>query len=224
MKIYKVGGCNRDDIMGIKSNDIDYSVEADSYETMKIYISQSYKIVYEKPQYYTIKAKDKDNNLYDFVLCRRDGYYTNDRHPENVIQGNIMDDLSRRDFTMNSIAIDIEDGSIIDPYNGIEDIRKRIIKCTGDTDIRLNEDVLRLIRAFRFHIVLDFEIDEKIIPYFYDINYIKKMESISKERIVSELSKCFTFNTMKTVNTLSKFPLFSDYLFKNIMTLKPLMK
>ena len=185
MKIYKVGGCNRDDIMGIKSNDIDYSVEADSYETMKIYISQSYKIVYEKPQYYTIKAKDKDNNLYDFVLCRRDGYYTNDRHPENVIQGNIMDDLSRRDFTMNSIAIDIEDGSIIDPFNGIEDIRKRIIKCTGDTDIRLNEDVLRLIRAFRFHIVLDFEIDEKIIPYFSDINYIKKMESISKERIVS---------------------------------------
>jgi tRNA nucleotidyltransferase (CCA-adding enzyme) len=220
MKIYKVGGCNRDEILGRPSNDIDYSVEADSYDTMKNYISQYYKIVYEQPQYYTIKAKDKENNLYDFVLCRKDGSYRDDRHPECVKQGNILDDLSRRDFTMNSIAIDIEDGTMIDPYNGKEDIINRIIKCTGDTHIRLNEDVLRLVRAFRFHIVLDFEIDKDIIIYFWDINYIKKLESVSKERIVSELTKCFSFNTSKTMKTLSKFPVFSDYLFEKIMIIK----
>jgi tRNA nucleotidyltransferase (CCA-adding enzyme) len=222
MKIYKVGGCNRDDIIGRPSNDIDYSVEADSYETMKEYILQSYKIVYEQPHYFTIKAY-KEKNMYDFVLCRKDEKYKDGRHPESVKQGNILDDLSRRDFTMNSIAVCIESGKMIDPYNGIEDIKNRIIRCTGNTHIRLNEDVLRLVRAFRFHIVLDFEIDTDIILYFWDTNYIKKLELISKERIVSELSKCFAFNTMKTIKTLSKYPLFSDYLFEKIMILKPVM-
>ena len=223
IKIYKVGGCNRDDILGIRSNDIDYSVEADSYESMKLYVAATHTIVYEQPQYYTIKAKGADNNSVDFVLCRKDGAYRDGRRPESVERGTILDDLIRRDFTMNSIAIDIEGGAVIDPYNGAEDIEKRIIRCVGNTHTRITEDVLRLVRAFRFHIVLGFDIDSAIINYLWDINYVEKLEFVSRERIMAEMAKCFAFATAKTLKALTKFPVFSEYLFANIMRLKPVL-
>jgi tRNA nucleotidyltransferase (CCA-adding enzyme) len=220
VKLYKVGGCVRDEIIGRPCNDIDYSIEAVSYDMMKTYISERYEIVYEQSHYYTIKAKDVHRNVYDFVLCRKDGEYSNHRHPTCVLQGTVLDDLKRRDFTMNSIAINMEDGSMIDPYNGTEDIKNRIIKCTGDIHKTLNEDVLRLIRAFRFHIVLDFKIDNDIVKYFWDINFIQKLQFVSKERIVSELTKCFTYNTRKTMKALSTFPVLSDYLFEHVIVVK----
>ena len=244
MKIYKVGGCNRDALMGRECNDIDYSVEAESYEAMKSAISETHQIVYEKETYFTIKAKLKkkvceshaikinnngkkndDNNnknkVCDFVLCRKDGSYRDGRHPDCVELGTIWDDLGRRDFTMNSIAVDAETGETLDPYNGRADIENRMIRCTGDTDRRLNEDALRLIRAFRFHITLGFSMDMAILPYFENKEYLEKLgHSVSKERVSQEMDKCFAADTLKSLQALHAFPLFAAYLFTHIISLK----
>ncbi len=230
MKIYKVGGCNRDAIMGRECNDIDYSVEAESYEAMKTAISETHQIVYEQETYFTIKVKLKNmhankihnnkNKTYDFVLCRKDGSYRDGRHPDCVELGTIWDDLGRRDFTMNSIAINMDTGETLDPYDGKTDIANRLIRCTGDTDRRLNEDALRLIRAFRFHITLGFSMDAAILPYFENKEYLEKLGCVSKERVGQEMAKCFAADTLKTMQALHAFPLFAEYLFQKILSLK----
>lgn len=219
MKIYEEGGCVRDQFRGVASNDIDYAVETESYDSMKKHIANHYKIVYEKPEYLTIKAKDA-KNIYDFVLCRKDGCYRDGRHPESTIPGTIYDDLARRDFTINSIAIDVDTGDIIDPYDGIRDIKQRMIRCTGKTKDRITEDALRLLRAFRFHVTLNFELDIDIHECLHDETCVRLLENVSKERILSEISKCFAFNSYQTIKSLSKYPVLMEYLFQYIC-LKP---
>src|SRR4051812_9903063 len=106
-KIYLVGGAVRDKIMNITPKDLDYSIECESFDAMRQYIiDRGGTIFLETPQYFTIRAKVPELGAADFVLCRRDGMYKDNRRPETVEVGTIFDDLARRDFTMNAIAID----------------------------------------------------------------------------------------------------------------------
>ncbi len=189
---------------------------------MKAYIENNYKIVHEKEEFLTIKAKNNNNDLFDFVLCRKDGTYKDGRHPEKVIMGNIYDDLGRRDFTMNSIAIN-EAGDYIDPFNGVDDIINKKIRCVGVTENRFNEDTLRLLRAFRFHITLGFDLDEEIINCLNNEKMINKLSTISTERIKQETSKVFAFDTLKTIKKINEYPILMNYLFTNVLTLKPML-
>lgn len=147
MKIYQVGGSVRDKFLDIKSNDIDFAVEANSYDIMYKYLEKNYIIVFENKKFFTVKVRGKNGLYYDFVLCRKENSYSDGRHPDLVKMGTIIDDLARRDFTMNAIAID-DQGTIIDPFGGQDDIANKVIRCVGSTD-RLLEDSLRLIRAIR---------------------------------------------------------------------------
>ena len=110
MKIYQVGGSVRDEFLNIKSKDIDYAVEADSFGDMRKYmIDNGYNIFLETPQYFTIRAKFPDSHecnhlVADFALCRIDGQYSDGRRPDKVHRATIHEDLSRRDFTINAIA------------------------------------------------------------------------------------------------------------------------
>ncbi len=102
VKIYLVGGSIRDQLLGLKSKDLDYAVEAGSYEEMRDYIKENGKIFLETPEYLTIRAHLKNGEPADFVLCRKDGEYSDGRRPDKVTPGTLYDDLARRDFTVNA--------------------------------------------------------------------------------------------------------------------------
>jgi len=213
-KFYRVGGYVRDKLMDRPSNDIDYSVEANSYDEMIEAIRvRGMKIIYEMDQYLTVRAR-YNGTISDFVMCRKDGNYRDGRRPENVTPGTLLDDLSRRDFTINAIAED-ENCNYIDPFGGIDDLMRKIIRCVGSID-RLKEDSLRLLRALRFYIILDgFTLDQEIEDALRDETIINLLDNISNDRIREELEKCFKYDSLKTINVLHKYPLLMNKLFKN---------
>ncbi|MGN0114116.1 MAG: hypothetical protein ACI396_02190, partial [Acutalibacteraceae bacterium] len=123
----------------------------------------------------------------EITQMRCDGEYTDHRHPNNVIPTkNLADDLARRDFTVNAIAMD-RHGNITDLFGGADDINRKIIRCVGDANRRFDEDALRIMRTFRFCSQLGFEIDDETKTAA--LKNAPLLESISAERIYAELKK-----------------------------------
>jgi len=208
MNLYYVGGYVRDRFLGLQSKDIDFAVEAESYDEMRDYLAANGTIFLEKPEFFTIRAMmafgDKRIPA-DFVLCRKESGYTDGRHPDKVEVGTIYDDLARRDFTMNAIAIKVSNGQIIDPFGGVVDIRNGIIRCVGSPRDRLSEDPLRILRALRFSITkpmwMDAELANEIRHQFSLYNF----KGVSVERKREELAKMFQFDTLDTLNLLNDY-------------------
>ncbi|MBQ8298089.1 MAG: HD domain-containing protein, partial [Ruminococcus sp.] len=124
---------------------------------------------------------------YEITTFRVDGEYSDSRRPDSVcFTASIEEDLARRDFTMNAIAMDIS-GKIIDPYGGAEDIKNHVIRCVGEPERRFKEDALRIMRAVRFASQLGFTIDEKTADSVHSM--AGSLDSISRERIRDELDK-----------------------------------
>lgn len=230
VKYYKVGGYVRDEfireIHGAdyvnKSKDIDFAVEAESYEAMKDdIVARGCSIFLESPEFYTIRASHPTYGGVDYVLCRKDGEYLDGRHPETVSAGTLFDDLERRDFRMNAIALS-EDGSVIDPFNGKADIENKLICCVGDPNDRFIEDSLRILRGIRFSIKLGFDFDleteEAMARHAY------KVLDLPTDRIREELEKCFMMNTVKTVTALVWLDIFEPLFEKNDLWLMPTSK
>ena len=225
IKMYKVGGCVRDKLLGIPSKDIDYAVEAPSFLDMYEHIEKIGKIYLSSLEYYTIRAKVNSEDA-DFVLCRKEGPYSDGRHPDWVELGTLYDDLSRRDFTINAMAED-ENGNIIDPHWGQDDLKRRILRCVGNTKDRLNEDPLRLLRALRFNITKGFRFHKDIWQAMSDQDIIWKLvETVSHERIREEMRKCFAHNTYHTLQMLNVYTELQCALFRDnpIMWLEPTNK
>lgn len=223
-KFYRVGGCVRDSIMGIKSKDIDFSVEASSYEEMKKSIIQrGCDIKVEKPEFFTIRAIDKILGGVDFVLCRKEGAYSDGRRPDSVESGTLFDDLSRRDFTMNAIAQD-DDGNIIDPFDGKKDIEQKLIKCVGKATDRFSEDSLRILRAVRFAVTKDFDLSIDIHQILHDPHFIDLLGNVSQERIREELFKMFKQDTLKSLLIFEMYPLLKEKIFSGGLWLMPTSK
>lgn len=215
VKFYKVGGAVRDEIMGIKPKDFDFSVEAPSYADMKAaIIERSGEIFLETEKYLTIRAKVPNLGAADFVLCRKDGAYSDGRRPDEVVPGTILDDLSRRDFTMNAIAIDTESGEIIDPFNGRHDIELRNIACVRNAKDRFSEDGLRMFRAFRFHITKGFFMCSSIEQCLISSSFFEpRLSGVSLDRIKDEIFKCFKHDTLLTLKKFEVFHELRDWTF-----------
>lgn len=212
IQLYKVGGAVRDEFLGVKSKDIDFAVEAQSYEHMRDYIASNGKIFLEKPEFFTIRAKLNGLDA-DFVMCRKEHGYSDGRRPDSVSAGDIYDDLSRRDFTVNAIAIKVDDNSVIDPHRGVEDLQKRVVRCVGKAHERFSEDSLRMIRAVRFHITKDFWLHIDICDALENKELLSKLENVSKERIREELNRCFKHNTLATLMAFERFPKLRNVIF-----------
>ena len=177
-----VGGCVRDFLMKKKPSDWDICTNALPEEILLIFK----KTIPTGIKHGTISVLE-NGDVYEVTTLRIDGEYGDNRRPDQVIfTKDIEMDLSRRDFTMNSIAMDVL-GQITDPFKGSEDISLNIIRCVGDPDKRFKEDGLRMLRALRFKAQLHFAIDETTA------NGIRKnhllIKNISSERIKSELEK-----------------------------------
>ncbi len=187
---YLVGGCVRDLIRGETPSDWDITTNAKPEEIQKIFKDSFYKNTFGTV---SLKTKEKDIGNIEITTYRTEGKYLNHRHPDKVsFSENIEEDLKRRDFTINAIAVDLRSLEkkplkIVDPYKGQIDLKKKIIKAVGSPIDRFNEDSLRLMRAVRLAIQLNFKIEKKTLEA------VKKKSSllakISKERIRDELIK-----------------------------------
>lgn len=199
-----VGGCVRDSIMKRKPNDWDITTNARPKDMMKIFK----KTIPTGVEHGTVTIME-NNVAYEATTYRIDGQYLDMRHPEEVkFSKNIIDDLSRRDFTINAMAYNQKTG-LVDSFDGIKDIEKKLIRCVGDPDQRFNEDALRMVRAIRFSAKLGFEIEEKTFNSI--LKNSKNIESISVERINRELEEIIEYNPLKLEN-FNMINL-SDYLF-----------
>jgi tRNA nucleotidyltransferase (CCA-adding enzyme) len=200
-EIYLVGGYIRDYILGTPSKDIDIVCEAPSFEVMLEWIERTHKKVFlSKPEYFTVRAMGTDGLPYDYVMARKDGEYSDGRRPDSVRPGNIIDDLSRRDFTKNAMAYNLRTGSLLDPFGGQHDLSTKMLRCVGSAQERFSEDPLRIIRAIRFCITKGFRPDPEIRATFEDPEWADQIiNTVSVDRIRDELMKCFKFDTAETM-------------------------
>lgn len=208
---YLVGGCVRDILIGREPKDWDIATNATPEEIQKVFPDS----VYEN-QFGTVGVKTQSANsklqIVEITTYRLEGKYTDKRHPDEIkFAKNIEEDLGRRDFTINAMAMKLEKFNmkhetrdeeknksscfmlhdsclmITDPYAGKKDLKDKIIRAVGEPEKRFNEDALRLMRTIRFATELNFTIEEKTAEAI--IKKIGLLEMIAKERIRDELQK-----------------------------------
>lgn len=188
---YFVGGCIRDMKMNTEMKDVDITTNAtpdDIHNMFNSYIDTGI-------DHGTVSVRvDKDSDFYEVTTYRIDGKYDDGRHPNEVIfTPSLTEDLARRDFTMNAIAYDPITNITVDPFNGEQDIKDRIVRCVGDAKSRFMEDPLRVLRAMRFAIKYRFNISSNTKEAMHDREVLNRLaECISKERITDELRKMLT--------------------------------
>jgi len=184
---YVVGGCVRDSIMGITPHDWDICTSALPKQIIEVF--KDYKVIPTGIQHGTISVilDETTNEIFEITTYRIDGDYKDNRHPDTVeFVGNLKDDLSRRDFTINAMAYNEKDG-LVDPFNGYDDIISKTIRCVGVAEDRFNEDALRIMRAIRFALRYNYNLELHTLEALLDNRFLLK--NISAERICSELTK-----------------------------------
>ena len=202
-KAYIVGGFVRDYILGIKSVDIDIATSATPKEIQSIFKNVELPFEGYGSVFLTVKKYK-----YEVTTFRMDLEYKNNRHPSKIIYTDKLEiDLKRRDFTMNTLAMD-KDGNVIDLLNSTRDIKIKLIKTVGNADFKLKEDSLRILRAIRFATTLGFNLSDDLKNAIG--NNRKLLKSLSFYRKKQELNKIFSSpNVIEGIKLLKKFKL--DY-------------
>lgn len=203
-KTFLVGGAVRDSIMGRPYKDNDYVVLAPSFEAMKgDLLAQGCKIFVEKPEFLTIRCKHPTLGCVDFAVARKDGIYTDGRHPDSTcVASSLTEDLARRDFTCNAIALDVETGEILDPFDGQKHILNKVIRPVGDPRERLSEDKLRAFRALRFCVTKGMSIHFLLASAIRELK-TEDFNNVSTERIREELLKMFISDSQFSFHLLN---------------------
>ena len=177
-----VGGCVRDAVLGRIPGDWDITTSAKPEQVKEIFG----KTVDTGLKHGTVTII-KHGKGYEVTTYRIDGEYLDGRHPETVeFTPDLREDLKRRDFTINAMAYSHETG-IVDEFEGMEDLKRRVIRCVGCADDRFTEDALRILRAVRFAAQLDFVIEDE--TYKAIVKIAPNLTHVSKERIQVELTK-----------------------------------
>lgn len=184
-KAYLVGGAVRDMFMNKDASDWDVATDA----TPEQVISGFKKVIPTGIAHGTVTVHFMGEEI-EVTTFRIEQGYSDGRHPDKVLYASdIEEDLSRRDFTMNAIAVSLKDGSIVDPFNGKADIKNKVIRSVGNPLERFNEDGLRPIRAIRFASQLGFEIETNTLQAISNEKVLQKTSTISIERFRDELVK-----------------------------------
>ncbi len=207
---YIVGGCVRDEIMQRPVTDYDITTSA-TPEQIKEVFSQ-YKQMNFGEKHGTIAIHDQ-GQTYEITTYRIEEGYSDGRRPDRVtFVDRIELDLARRDFTINAMAADVE-GALIDPYGGIDDISKKLIRAVGDPVARFTEDSLRILRAYRFSLRFDFSLDESTARAILQTNHLLIEHAITGERIGTEFNEILRYggtgiasmHSLETLQTLFPF-------------------
>lgn len=215
-KLYEVGGKVRDYFLGLSSKDVDYSVviedrhhyssPREAFDTFsRTLVKEGFEIFLETPDVFTIRAKFPKDHKYsgvaDFVIARKEVSYGKLSRKPNVVLGTLEDDLLRRDFTVNAMAID-DEGNLIDLFNGAQDLRDGVLRTPSDAAISFNSDPLRILRAMRFAITKDLLWSDEIIDAIKLFDSKRMSKLVSNERIREELFKMFKSDTIKSLDLL----------------------
>ena len=185
-KAYAVGGCVRDYLLGKPEKDIDITTSAKPEMVEEILKQNHIKVVETGLKHGTVTAV-LNGEPYEITTFRKDGEYKDNRRPESVdFVDDVKEDLSRRDFTINAMAYNHQEG-IVDLFGGKADLDNKIIRAVGNADKRFKEDALRIMRALRFSATLCFRIEENTKKAIFDNMHL--LENIAYERIFTELRK-----------------------------------
>ena len=203
-----VGGCVRDLLLGLTPHDWDVATAAKPEEVISLFPDA----IPTGIKHGTVTVK-VSSHLVEVTTFRAESAYTDHRHPDAVsFVGDLNTDLSRRDFTINAIAVTAE-GTLIDPYRGVEDLRAKLIRCVGEPDKRFEEDALRMLRAFRFSSRLGFEIEDNTFQAI--INNASLVFSLSAERVRDEIEKILLTNSPEMLFTAIQCGLLDAFLVKH---------
>lgn len=179
---YAVGGCIRDSILGRIPDDWDITTSATPYQVKKLFK----RTIDTGIQHGTVTVM-LDKEGFEVTTYRIDGEYEDARHPKEVIfTGSLIEDLKRRDFTINAMAYN-EEAGLVDIFEGMKDIERKVIRCVGNPKERFAEDALRMMRAVRFSAQLGYNIEEETLAATKELS--PNLMHISAERIQTELVK-----------------------------------
>lgn len=203
---YLVGGYVRDYLINPKTTtteSLDFTTNAKPDEILKLFPLAKYENKFgtvilslaKNADILNLKKNDfSEKDIFEITTYRSEEKYSDSRHPDKVVWGEtILNDLKRRDFTINALATN--ENEIIDLFDGQKDLKNKIIRAIGNPTDRFNEDALRMLRAIRFSATLDFEIEEKTL-FAISENY-KKLSFISWERIRDEFLKILSSKNPK---------------------------
>ena len=204
-KAFLVGGCVRDMLMEKRPQDWDICTNALPEDIMRIFPSS----IGTGLKHGTVTVIIGKHRV-EVTTFRTESGYSDHRRPEDVrFISDLTGDLERRDFTMNAIAVPLS-GILIDPYNGREDITKKLIKCVGDPEIRFEEDALRMFRALRFSAKLGFDIDDSTDKAIYVKAELAAM--LAPERVQSEIEKILISQNPAIMRRVLSYHLLDAYI------------
>ena len=188
-QIYLVGGAVRDAILGIETKDFDFTTNASSEDSIKMLSKNKYKTTEIGRAFGTIETTVEDYSIH-ITTYREDKYNKDSRKPEIKTSGELETDLSRRDFTVNAIAYDINNSEIIDPHGGLKDLSEGLIRTPDTADISFSDDPLRMLRACRFVSTHGFTPNNELFKAIS--KNVERIEIVSTERIRDEFTKLLT--------------------------------
>lgn len=237
----EVGGAVRDKFLGLDSKDVDFvaipttpEVFSTAQEAFGCLVDdlkwQGFQVFLETPEFFTVRAQvpsghslKQRTNVADFVLARKDGPSSDGRRPDFVLPGTLMDDLQRRDFTVNAMAI--LNGELIDPFGGRKDLERNLLRFVGDPTQRIAEDGLRVMRALRFAATKGFDLSETTWIAINSDFAAEMLMKVSVERIREELEKMFLTNTLWSLEVLNDVnDEIKDAIFRDGLRLMPTLK
>ena len=191
---YAVGGCVRDTMLGRMPQDWDITTSARPEQVKELFKHT----IDTGIQHGTVTVM-LDHEGFEVTTYRIDGEYEDARHPKEVqFTSNLLEDLKRRDFTINAMAYNEEEG-LIDAFDGVEDLERGVVRCVGNPMERFSEDALRMLRAVRFAGQLGFEIDEATKEAIHEL--APTIAKVSAERIQVELVKLMTSKHPEQIKT-----------------------
>ena len=188
-EIYLVGGAVRDGILGIETNDFDFTTNASPEDSLGLLKKNGYKTTEIGKAFGTIETTIEKCSIH-ITTYREDTYGKDSRKPEVQTSNSLDTDLSRRDFTINALAYDMNKNEIIDPYSGLKDLSEGIIRTPDSPDISFSDDPLRMLRACRFISTHGFTPNNDVFEAI--TKNLERIEIVSTERIRDELTKLLT--------------------------------
>ena len=181
-EIYIVGGAVRDLLLGRRVKDWDFTTNFTPERMKKMFVKNSF----YNNRFGTLSIVGDNNEIFEVTTYRKEVGYSDKRHPDKVIWGEkLEDDLIRRDFTINALAMDSGGEKVVDRCKGREDLKKKLIRAVGSADKRFEEDALRMMRAIRIAVDLGFTIEKKTFAAI--IKNAKLIREVAGERICQEL-------------------------------------
>ena len=188
-EIYLVGGAVRDGILGIETKDFDFTTNATPEDSLELLGKKGYKTTEIGKAFGTIETTIDECFLH-ITMYREDIYDKDSRKPEVKTLSNLDKDLSRRDFTINALAYDMNKNEIIDPYSGLKDLSEGIIRTPDSPNISFSDDPLRMLRACRFISTHGFTPNNEVFEAI--TKNLERIQIVSTERIRDELTKLLT--------------------------------